>query len=407
MKSFFTAEFFKNNRQKLLELSDRDAPIVITANGLLQRNSDSTFPFRQDSNFWYLTGINEPDVTLVIDGKKEYLIVPSRGVSRIAFDGDYDKNALAKRSGIKQILSDRDGWRQLAKTLRQVDQVATLGKVPAYVTNHGFYTNPARARLIRRLKTANDSLEILDLRSHLAKLRAIKQPAELKAIQKAIDMTIKSITWVYDQSSSFKNEKEIEAALTAEFVSHCAVHAYQPIIASGKNACTLHYIDNNSNINKYELLLIDAGAEVENYAADITRTLTINKPSKRQEQVLKTVLEVQKFAQHYLKPGVILKDYELAVEKFMGQKLKQLKIIKTINRTQIRKYYPHATSHFLGLDVHDVGQYDQPLEAGMVLTVEPGIYIPEEGIGVRIEDDVLITENGNKSLSVALPANLG
>ncbi len=407
MSSIFAADFFKSNRARLREQVTDDALIVVTANGLLQRNSDTTLPFRQDSSFWYLTGINEPDVVLVMDNSKEYLIVPTRGAARVAFDGDYNRNALAKRSGVTKILGDREGWRQLAKSLRQSDRVATPAKIPAYVTQHGFYTNPARARLIRRLKASNDRLELNDIRSNLASLRSIKQPQELKAIQKAIDMTIKSIARIYHERNSFKNECEIEAVLSAEFISGGARHAYQPIIASGKNACLLHYIDNNSKINNQELLLVDAGAEVENYAADITRTFPISRLSKRQKEVLAVVLEVQEFAKNYLKPGVMIKDYEQAVEQYMGQKLKQLKVIKTISHRQIRKYYPHATSHFLGLDVHDVGDYKQPLEPGMVLTVEPGIYIPEEHIGVRIEDDILITDTGHENLSKRLPASLG
>jgi Xaa-Pro aminopeptidase len=145
---------------------------------------------------------------------------------------------------------------------------------------------------------------------------------------------------------------------------------------------------------------------VENYAADITRTYALGVPSKRQQQVSEAVQDVQKFALKLLKPGTSLRDYEQKVEELMGEKLLELGLIKTAEQRNIRRYYPHSTSHFLGLDVHDVGNYEQPLAAGMVLTVEPGIYIPEEKIGVRIEDDVLITKNGVEVLSKKLPPTL-
>lgn len=407
MKSLFTAEFFTSNRQNLRDVLDQDIPLVVAANGLLQRNSDSTFPFRQDSNFWYLTGIDEPDVLLVLEPNTEYLIVPTRETSRVAFDGDYNKDTLAKRSGVTQVFGEKEGWERLAKPVRKAEQLATVAKPPAFVKQHGFYTNPARARLTRRLKTINDSLDITDVRNELAILRSIKQASELKAIQKAIGITGDTLEQIYKNLSTYKYEYEIEADITANFLRAQCWHAYQPIVAGGKHACTLHYINNNAKLNKDELLLVDAGAEVENYAADITRTWAIDgKSTKRQELVISTVIEIQKYAFTLLKQDVTIKENEAKIEQFMGEKLKELGLIKEITHENVRKFYPHATSHFLGLDVHDVGQYDQPLKPGMVLTVEPGIYIPKEGIGVRIEDDVLITKNGIEVLSKKIPAIL-
>ena len=169
----------------------------------------------------------------------------------------------------------------------------------------------------------------------------------------------------------------------------------------------MHYHSNQSAIAPDNLVMIDIGAEISHYAADITRTFSSGaKPSRRQQIVHEAVGEVQDFAFGLLKPGVMIKAYEQQIEHFMGEKLRELGLIKTIEREQVRKYFPHATSHFLGLEPHDAGNYDQPLEAGVVITVEPGIYIPEEGIGVRIEDDVLITENGIEILSRRLPRDL-
>jgi Xaa-Pro aminopeptidase len=155
-----------------------------------------------------------------------------------------------------------------------------------------------------------------------------------------------------------------------------------------------------------ELIVIDIGAEVEHYAADITRTISLKTVSRRQRSVHEAVQEIQRQAIELLKPGVLMKDYEQNIEQLMGEKLRELGLIKSITHEAVRHYYPHATSHFLGLNVHDAGDYNRPLEPGVVLTVEPGIYIPEEGIGVRIEDDLLITPKGNKILSNKLSRQL-
>jgi Xaa-Pro aminopeptidase len=407
MSDKLNASFFAGNRERLKTLFTGTAPIVLTANGLLQRNSDVTYPFRQDSTFWYLTGITEPDIVLVIDKTKEYLIVPERDERRAAFDGSLELSEFTERSGIELILGDSAGWRQLGARLKKVKHVATLAASPAYVKSHGMYTNPARARLIKKLTSHNIDLELLDLRPHITKMRAIKQPAEIEILQSAIDLTSKSLLSLKKKGwQKFEYEYQLEAALTASFKSVGADHAYQPIVASGKNACTLHYVENNSKIADDSLLLLDVGAEISHYAADITRTYSTGTPTKRQQQVFDTVIAIQDFAYQQLKVGAKLRDYEAAVEQYMGEKLRELGLIKVIEHDEVRKYYPHATSHFLGLDVHDVGDYDLPLEAGMVLTVEPGIYIPEEGIGVRIEDNILIEADGIRVLSEKLPRML-
>lgn len=399
-----TAGFFAANRRKLRELFTGTAPIILTANGLLQRNADATFPFRQDSSFWYFTGINEPDVILVLDKAKEYLIVPFREGSRAAFDGNIDEESLRVVSGIETIYGLDEGWKQLGSRLKKAKHFASLAPLPTYIEAHGFYPNPARARLIEAVTAYNPSLELLDLRMHITRLRMVKQPEELQQIQAAIDLTGKTLASLVKKGvEKFAYEYEVEAYITGKFRKSNSHHAYTPIVASGANACTLHYVGNHAKIEPNQLLLLDVGAEISNYAADITRTYIVGKASKRQMQVYEAVLAVQNFALELLKPGVVIKEYESKVEQFMGEKLRELGLIKKVEHDDVRKYYPHATSHFLGLDVHDVGEYDQPLPAGVVLTVEPGVYIPEEGIGIRIEDNVLITENGYEILSAKLP----
>jgi Xaa-Pro aminopeptidase len=409
MSERFSSDFFAGNREKLRQLFTGTAPIVVTANGLLQRGGDSSYPFQQDASFWYLTGIDDPDITLVIDKTKEYLIVPAREDTRVAFDGAIDDEALARTSGIQALLDDKEGWRQLAIRLKRAKHVATLAAAPAYVEDHGLYTNPARAQVIARMKTYNADLEVLDLSQHLARLRCLKQPVEIAAIQEAIDITLATLKTITrsSQLTKYAHEYEIEADITRGFRRRGASgHSFEPIVASGQRACVLHNVANNGQLAADELLVLDVGAEVDHYAADITRTVSLGTPTRRQQAVYDAVLEVQTFAKSMLAPGAFIKENEQKIEHFMGEKLRELGLIKSIDPAEVRKFYPHASSHFLGLNVHDVGDYGRPLEAGMVVTVEPGIYIADEAIGVRIEDDVLITESGYECLSDGLPRQL-
>ena len=406
MKSYFPADFFSGNRRRLRELFTGTAPIVITGSALLQRNSDMAQPFRQDSSFWYLTGINEPEIVLVIDKDKEYLIVPERTEVRNIFDGAIDNEKLSRRSGISEILDAKEGWQRLGTRLKRAKKVATLTAAVPYIDVYEFYVNPARAALIEKLQGYSTGLELVDIKEGLGKLRVVKQPEELKAIGSSIDLTVAALKQLPALLSKFSHEYEIEAYLFQAYRQKGARLGYTPMVASGKNACVLHYDANDDPLSSGQLLLVDSGAEVEFYSADITRTFPIGKPTKRQQEVHQAVQEVFKYALQGINPGVSIKENEKRVEQFMGQKLRQLGLIKTLTREDIRRYFPHATSHYLGLDLHDAGDYEAPLMPGMVLTVEPGIYIPEEGIGVRVEDNILITESGHRNLSASLPISL-
>lgn len=409
MNVSFTSDFFTNNRARLRELFTGTAPIIITANGLLQRGADSPFPFQQDANFWYLTGINDPDVLLVIDKQKEYLIVPDRDSKRELFDGVISSTSLTKTSGVETVLSHSEGWKLFSNRLRKVKHVATIAAPPAYIDSYGMFTNPARARLLQAIQKENPNVELLDVSEHLIRMRMVKQAPEIAAIKEAIRITSESITHAIEQKKrlSYAYEYELEAEIAKGFRAQGAKgHAFDPIIATGKNATTIHYVDNNGPLSSDELIIMDVGAEVHHYAADISRTIAVKQPSRRQQQVFDTVKDVQAYAYSVLKPGVLIRDYEHDIEQYMGEKLRELGLIKTIESEQVRTYYPHATSHHLGLNVHDVADYDRPLEENMVITVEPGIYIPEEALGVRIEDDVRVTNSGIEVLSASLPAVL-
>jgi Xaa-Pro aminopeptidase len=409
MREVLSTDFFVGNRDRLRQLFAGKAPIILTANGLLQRTADETFPFNQDRDFWYLTGVDEPDVILVIDKDREYLIVPGREGAREAFDGAVNIDKIISRSGIKDVLNEKDGWKQLETRVKKVKHVATIAAYPKYMDFWGMYTNPSRGVLIHKLKNINPGIELLDLRSHLSRMRMIKQEAEMIAMRQAFNITIDTFKEVLRPSrlSKYAHEYEIEADITRGFRRRGAHgHAFSPIVASGSRACTLHNIKNDSDLSSADLVTIDIGAEFDHYAADITRTVSLGgNPSRRQETVYQAVLESQDHAFSLLKPGVLLRDYEQNMESFIGEKLRELGLIKTIDSDAVRKFFPHATSHFLGLDAHDAGDYEHPLEPGVVLAVEPGIYIPKEGIGVRIEDNILITDKGVEVLT-SLPRTL-
>ncbi|MFO0920104.1 MAG: aminopeptidase P N-terminal domain-containing protein [Candidatus Saccharimonadales bacterium] len=400
----FNSNFFKNNRQKLRNIGAEVMPIVISSNGLLQRNSDTSFPFRQDSSFWYFTGVVLPDLLLVISENEDYIITTSRSEIRSTFDGSVDFRSIQKISSVDSIYSEDEGWAKLKKSLR--NKVGVIKPRDLYDVNHGIYLNPARSYLYDKL-TQHTDLEVVDVSKEIIGLRMIKSAEEITAIKEAIKITSQTFEVVRDRINKCKNESDIDSIIRMEFARNKVVNAYEPIVGSGSNACVLHYLDNNCDIKEGQLVLIDAGAEFENYASDITRTFSRSKPSKRQIEVFNAVKEVQDFALERARSGVTIREYEKKIEQFMGEKLIELGLIKTNTSEHVRKYYPHSTSHHLGLDVHDAADYSVEMSENMVITVEPGIYIAEEKIGIRLEDNVRITKNSRPEvLSKNLPSEL-
>lgn len=391
--------FFSKNRHTL-RARIGSAPLVIAGNGLLQRTGDTTFPFAQDSSFWYLTGCDLPDAVLVITKSDEWLIVPERSVTRSAFDGSVDKSALQQQTGVQTILDSHAGWERLSRL--HPKGIQYLQPSPVYSSSRELFVNPARRRLYTKLKRLFPSATFTDIRSTLAAMRVMKQPEELICLEEAIRITKETIGSITASSefAAMRNEHELEAALSYGFRKRGASgHAFAPIVASGQHATTLHYVSNNGSITPGDLIVLDVGAEVSHYAADITRTVCQTPLTDRQRAVYEAVERVQHKALTLLKPGADYRKYEASVTRYVGEELVGLGLLDDITDTeQIRYYYPHAASHFLGLDVHDVGDYRLPLAPGAVVTCEPGIYIPEEGIGVRLEDDVLITDDGNRVL---------
>ena len=230
-------------------------------------------------------------------------------------------------------------------------------------------------------------------------MRAIKQPSEIKALEHAAKLTVDAFEAVKQQIATYKYEYEIEADFTAWFRRHDARHAYEPIVAAGQAATTLHYIGNNQPFHAKDLVLIDIGARKDGYCADVTRTYAKRQPSKRQVAVHHAVTEAQTEIIGLLRPGLSVREYHEQVDKIMVRACKQIGLVATDDETLIRRYMPHAVSHGLGIDTHDALGRPTEFVESMVLTVEPGIYIPEEGVGVRIEDDILVTAQGHRSLT--------
>lgn len=405
MSSVISSSFFSGNRAALRNRLPTKAPIVLAANGQLQRTADTTFPFAQESNFFYLTGLEYPDIVLVIDGVESYVILPPHNHMRDVFDGAFDISAATKRSGITQYYKHRDGWARLRSSLHGINEVYTLKPGPSYHTRYSMYLNPSRRRLAQKLARIAPQVLLHDIRTTLAALRVIKQPEELAVLQEAIQITSDALASIRTAANlqAYKYEFEIEAALTAGFRSRGASgHGFSPIVANGSHATTIHHVSNDGPLAADAMTVIDIGAEVQHYTADITRTISAQPLIGRQLAVFHAVQFIAEAAREAIKPGITLRESEEAVERHVGAALVDLGLIATASdRVAIRRYYPHAASHFLGLDAHDAGDYSKSLEPGMVLTCEPGIYIPEEGIGVRIEDDILVTENGANNLSAS------
>lgn len=378
--------FFKGNRKKLLEQLGDGPPVVMAGHGLMQMSRDTEFPFQQERNFFYLCGIDEPDWMLVLEDGNEYLIAPKLSEIEHIFNGSADFEAATKTSGIAEVISNEDGWKRLKR-------YKTIRSVAAQKLREGsIFTNPASRLFFDKL-----SAQVEDITEVTLKLRTIKQPQEIIQLKNAIKLSGEAFDSAAKSLSTLKNEAQIEGVFSGHFAANNSNHAYNPIVAAGENACTLHYTSNNKSLADKNLVLIDIGAQINNYAADITRTWELEGASVRHRQVTSVVKAAFDTILERMKPGLAFDEYQVIVDEVMSNSLGDLDLKS--DEENLRKYFPHAPSHGLGLDVHDPIVGYSELTPGMVLTLEPGIYIPEEGIGVRYEDDLLITENGVENLS--------
>jgi len=366
--------------------------IIIGSNRPMQRSGDNPYPFHQDGNFWYLTGINEPNLVLVIDTKNsvDLIAVPNESAEERTFNGPIDTNEFEKISGVAHYINYDEG-RAMHKYFDQYEKVyMNLAK-----KREGMVINGLRNSLYEEVKGSTKSLS--DIRPSLDSLRMIKQPQEIEAIKKAISITKEALREVaLAIKNGSQSEQELESIINQYFAKKYVKHAFEPIVASGKNGLVLHYNKNNQDFKPADgTVLFDVGAEYNGYCADIARTYVLGNSSIA-EKLTKSVLATQKEIIKYLKPGVTWKQLQLFSEECL---IKHLTIAgEKVDGSSIKNYFPHSVGHFLGLDAHDTGNYRNPLSENMVITIEPGYYNPAIGFGIRIEDVVLITSSGAEVL---------
>jgi len=401
------AELYKKNRKKFMKKMKSKSLAVFNSNDIYPVSADSTLPFAQHRDIFYLTGVDQEESILLlfpdaVDPKdREILFLrETNDHIKVWYGPKLTKEEARKLTGIKNIQ-----W--LDKFDSELKRLAFQAKRIYINTNEHYRANTEvetrEDRFIKKAKAMFPGHKFERSNPILQRLRSVKEPEEIEQIQKACDITEAGFRRILDKVHPGMMEYELEAEFAHEFVRRGSTgFAYTPIIAAGANANILHYIENDNEIKDGDLILLDVGAEYGNWASDMTRCVPANgKFSPRQKEVYEAVLRVKDAAAKMLKPGVIWKDYQEKVGRIMEKELIKLGLlteedIKNENPDwpAYKKYFMHGTSHHLGLDTHDYGILEEPMKAGMVFTVEPGIYIPEEGIGVRIEDDYVIQEKG-------------
>jgi Xaa-Pro aminopeptidase len=390
------SSFFTNNRAVLGEKL-QGGLVVMSAYAAMQRSNDLAHDFEQEANFWYLTGIELPGWLLIYDGQRNHatLVRPEMTEYERVFEGELSDDVLQKTSGADEIIEYKDFESCLRHSHRKHASVYALGK-----QDHGmtFTPNPAQKQLWATLERIFD--RVLDCRDACIQQRAIKQPQELVIMQHAINVTAKAFAAARDAVRECRFEYQLQAVFSSEIERHGGSHAYAPIIASGENACVLHYSSNRDRMRTHQIVLCDVGARVGGYAADITRNFSIGEPTRRQREVHDRLLEAQQQIIRCVAPGLLIAEYQKQVDEIMHEALTQLGLGTHLSAEDaVRRYMPHAISHGLGIDVHDALGKPRLLEEGMVITVEPGIYIPEEHMGMRIEDDIVVTKTGHTTMS--------
>ncbi len=411
-------ELFINNRKRLVHELKPASLAVMNSNEAMPTNADGTMPFRQNNDLFYLTGIEQEESILLIcpgfreEKKREILFLrqPNEHLEKW-YGHKLTKEEAKAISGIETVM-----W------LQEFDNVfhhlmAMSGAESVYLNTNEHYraevtVQTRDARFIDWCKEKYPLHTYQRAAPIMAKLRRIKQKQEIVLIQRACDITEKGFRRVLKFLKPGLNEREIEAEYIHEFICQGSKgFAYTPIIATGKNNIVLHYIDNSLPCKDGELVLLDVAAEYANYNSDLTRTIPVNgKFSARQKEVYNAVLRIQREAMKLLRPDMIYFDYQKEIEKMMEKELLQLKLISETDiknqdpeNPALRKYFYHGTSHMLGLDVHDVGNMHDNIQVGSVWTIEPGIYVKEEGFGVRLENNVWVGEKENIDLMKNIP----
>ncbi|WP_422089362.1 aminopeptidase P N-terminal domain-containing protein [Tenacibaculum ovolyticum] len=411
---------FIENRKRFISQMKPNTIAILVSNDVKHNNADDVMGFAQNNDLFYLSGIDQEETILVLypDAYKEenraILFVKETNEQIKIWDGE----KLTKEQAIEVSGIDRIEWSSNFEMTLQYMAFEADG----FYLGHNEHLKRAtkdqetqQNRMIKWCKEKYPLHEYYRAAKITRDLRPIKSDKEIQLVQKAADISINSFVSVLKACKATMKEYELEAELTYNLVkSGASHHAFQPIVASGKNACALHYNTNDSTCNDGEMILLDFGICYANYNSDTTRCFPVNgKFSERQAAVYTAVLHCLKEGSKLLKPGVLPIDYEKNMANLVENQLIKLNLLdandvanQNPKKPLYKKYFMHGTAHYLGLDVHDVGLYSRPFEAGMVLTCEPGIYIPEESIGCRLEDDYLITENGNINLTAAMPIEI-
>ena len=401
------SSLYSINRIKFTERMEPQTLAVFNSNDIYPVSADSTMPFQQHRDILYLSGVDQEESILVLfpnasnPAHKEVLFLKETSDLIAIWEGEkLTKQAALETSGIKTVY-----WLQQFPTIFK--QMMAEAKGIYLNTNEHLRASTEvetrEDRFIKKVISDFPAHQVFKSAPIMHKLRSIKDTIEIELMQKACKITEAGVRRLLGFIKPGVWEYEIEAELAHEFLRNRSKgFAYTPIVASGKNACVLHYIENNQQCNDGDVILLDVGAEYANYSSDLTRCLPVNgRFSNRQKAVYNAVLHVKKEAEKLLVPGTIMAEYHKQVGHFMEE---QLVILGLISNQDIanqnpdwpayKKYFMHGTSHFLGLDTHDVGLWNEPIQAGMVFTCEPGIYIPEEGLGIRLEDDLVVQESG-------------
>ncbi|MBA4302212.1 MAG: X-Pro aminopeptidase [Cyclobacterium sp.] len=413
-------ELYIRNRAKFAAKMAKNSVAIFNSNDIMPTNADGTMKFRQNNDLFYLSGIDQEETILLIapdcpnPAMREVLFLRETNELIAVWEGQkYTKEEAESASGIKNIqwLSNFD---QVLNTVVMLSERIYLN------TNEhlraGVVVETRDSRFIKACKE-KFPLHSLDRAAPIMhELRGKKEKEEIDQLQVACDITEKGFRRILSFVKPGVTEYEIEAEYLHEFVRNRSKgFAYEPIIASGGSACVLHYIENNKACLEGEMLLMDVGAEFGNYNADMTRSIPVNgRFTARQRAVYDAVLRVHREASNILRPGTNIQDYHKEVGLIMQSELIGLGLIdqndvqnQDPNWPAYKKYFMHGTSHHLGLDVHDVGTMHNPITPGMVFTVEPGIYIPAEGIGIRLENNIVIQENGFLDLMRNIPIEAG
>ncbi|WP_411766289.1 aminopeptidase P family protein [Winogradskyella sp. A3E31] len=401
------SSLFIKNRKNFAKFMQPSSLAIFNSNDIYPTGADSTLPFAQHRDIFYLSGVDQEESVLVIfpdcpkEKHREVLFLKETNEHIAVWEGEkLTKDKAFETSGIKTVYWLKDMEKVLFELMTQCDTV--------YLNTNEHYrasieTETREARFAKKLKDKYPAHSVAKSNPILQRLRSVKDPIELEIMQQACDITEKAFRRILKFTKPGVWEYNLEAEFMHEFLNNRSKgFAYTPIIASGNNANVLHYIENNQQCKAGDLILIDAGAEYVNYSSDMSRTIPVSgKFTDRQKEVYNAVNRVKDEATKMLIPGAYWEQYHVEVGKLMTSELLGLGLLDKADVQNenpdwpaYKKYFMHGTSHHIGLDTHDYGLLHEPMQANMVFTVEPGIYIPDEGFGIRLEDDVVIQESG-------------